>query len=239
MALLLAQMLNPRAHQEGLDKQTGALDIFIHRPAHRPGAAAHPAQLVDRLQEGFGVLRVDEVLVRDQHRAAFVRQVNLYAVQRLTAQVEVQVRIFLQLPAEHRRARQHHPQRGDNQRGWGTEPGGDLPPEGAACGHRAEEHRQIHRQRAGLHPAGGAALRAEIEGGEHRNPREASEKLKQVKQPDVAHKRQRQHGEGKGQAGGHHQAVGIQPLAQARQQNRTGNRPQANARQHYAVARRA
>ena len=55
----------------------------------------------------------------------------------------------------------------------------------------------------------------------------------------MAHERQRQHGEGKGQAGGHHQAVGVEPLAQARQKDRPGNRPQANARQHHAVARRA
>ena len=59
VALLLAQMLNPGAHQEGLDKQAGALNIFVYRPAHRPGAAARPAQLVDGFQEGSGVLRVD------------------------------------------------------------------------------------------------------------------------------------------------------------------------------------
>ena len=163
MALLLAQMLNPGAHQEGLDKQAGTFDILVHRPAHRPGAAAHPAQLVNRLQEGLRILRVDDVLVRHKHRAALVRQVNLHAVQRLAAEVEVQVGIFAQLPAEHRRARQHHPQRGDHQRCRGAEAGGDLPPDGAARGHRAEEHRQVDRQRAGLHPASGAALRAEVQ----------------------------------------------------------------------------
>ncbi len=45
-------------------------------------AAAHPAQLVHRLQKRFRVVRVDDVLVRDQHRAALVRQVDLHAVQR-------------------------------------------------------------------------------------------------------------------------------------------------------------
>ncbi len=101
VALLLAQMLNPGAHQEGLDKQAGTFDILVYRPAHRPGAAAHPTQLVDHLQKGLRVLRVDDVLVRYQHRAALVRQVNLHAVQRLAAEVEVQIRIFPQLPAEH------------------------------------------------------------------------------------------------------------------------------------------
>ena len=55
----------------------------------------------------------------------------------------------------------------------------------------------------------------------------------------MAHERQRQHGEGKDQARGYHQTVGIQPLAQARQQDGPGNSAQANARQHHAIARRA
>ena len=108
VALLQAQVFNPGAQQPGLDIEARSIDILIHGPAHGARAAAHPAQLVDRLQEIAYRFRIDLVFTGDQHRAAFVGNALPRVVGNQAAGIEVQVRIFLQLPAQYRGARQQH-----------------------------------------------------------------------------------------------------------------------------------
>lgn len=107
--LLQAQVFHPGAHQEGLDIKTRLVDIFIHRPADGSRTAAHPAQLVDGLQELAYRFRINLILAGDQHRAALVGDALPRVIGNQAAGVEVQVRIFLQLPAQHRGAGEQHP----------------------------------------------------------------------------------------------------------------------------------
>src|SRR5215471_1700750 len=65
---MLTQVLRPRADDEGLDVAIANFGIAIQAPARCAVAAADVVVLLHRLYEGAGLVRIDEILDRHEHR---------------------------------------------------------------------------------------------------------------------------------------------------------------------------
>ncbi|MNX98502.1 hypothetical protein D3C86_1309160 [compost metagenome] len=212
-ALVLAQVLGPRLHQEPFLHALGLARVFGHAPGIGPVTPTLLGHRLKRLQERGAVLDADAVFDLHHDRAAVMLDGRVQ--QRFGPVVgRVQIRLTLrQAQAMQHQARDQQASRAGQQGGGYADFLRQQTPTQAAGRHRAVEHHQVDGQATATNPVRQNGLRHAVEGGQRHDPAHAQEQQQQHGGPLRRREGQRRHHHGSGHGGGQHQAVGVQTLA--------------------------
>ncbi|MNV46802.1 hypothetical protein D3C71_1386470 [compost metagenome] len=228
-------MLGPRFDEEPFDDPARLARVFGHAPGVGAVAAALGRQVLHGLQEGGQIGLGDAVFDLHHHRAPVVR--HRLGQQRLGPVVRgLQVGLTGgQLHAVKDERRRHQTDRAHQQRNRQAGLPGDEAPAQAAGGHRAVEDHEVDGQAPAAHPVGQHGLGHAVEGGQRDDPSQAQHQHQRHGGPLGRGHGQHAHDGGGEQRGQQHQAVGVEPFAQAGQQHGAQDGARAHGAQHHAV----